>query len=227
MGQAATGKPVGHPLRHQISVSVAAFHPDGRTVLTGCWQEPARMWDVGSSRLLIPALPHPDEVRAVAISPDGRTVLTGCKDGIARFWVTATGKLLGPTLRHQGRVLALAYSPDGRTVLTGSYDRNARIWHAHSGEPLGPALSHNDQVGSFILPFSDNHLFAKPISLIIASVRDAGTPRHRSAFQLRRRGRIRHPRGKRRGIPRPQSGSRACLKAAWNNAESGQPEGQG
>ncbi|MGH9847102.1 MAG: WD40 repeat domain-containing protein, partial [Blastocatellia bacterium] len=44
MWDAATRKPVGHPLRHDDFVFAVAFSPDGRTVLTGSWDKTARLW---------------------------------------------------------------------------------------------------------------------------------------------------------------------------------------
>ena len=43
---AATGEPVGPPLRHESEVRAVAFSPDGKTVLTGCQDKAARLWDV-------------------------------------------------------------------------------------------------------------------------------------------------------------------------------------
>ena len=50
-----------------------AFSPDGRTLLTGCDDSSARLWDVATGRQIGPTLRHDDAVLGVAFSPDGRT----------------------------------------------------------------------------------------------------------------------------------------------------------
>ena len=66
-----------------------AFSPDGKTILTGCWDGTARLWDAATAQPLGPPMRHPRLVLAVAFSPDGKTVLTGSIDGEVRLWPTA------------------------------------------------------------------------------------------------------------------------------------------
>jgi Flp pilus assembly protein TadD len=44
--QAATGRPLGAPFRHQNWVVSVAFRPDGRYILTGSTDKTARLWEV-------------------------------------------------------------------------------------------------------------------------------------------------------------------------------------
>ena len=125
---AATGQPIGSPMRHLGSVQCVAFSPDGKRVLTGSTDNTARLWDAATAQPLSPSLRHRGWVFAVAFSPDGKAVLTGSGDNTARLWDAATGRPLGPPLRHDGWVYKAAFSPDGRTVLTGSADKTARLW---------------------------------------------------------------------------------------------------
>ena len=67
-----------------------AFSPDGKTVITGCEDRTARLWDASTGRPIGPPLTHQGAVMAVAFSPDGTTVITGSRDGTARFWDVAT-----------------------------------------------------------------------------------------------------------------------------------------
>jgi WD40 repeat protein/tetratricopeptide (TPR) repeat protein len=129
-------------LSHGDQVRSVAFSPDGKTILTGCWDQTARLWDAETGRPLGEPLEHPDRVFSVAFSPDGRTILTGCGDGAARLWDAATGRLSGRPLKHMdiGAVLlgtivsSVAFSPDGRTILTGGWDGTARLWDAATGQ---------------------------------------------------------------------------------------------
>ena len=123
-----------------------AYSPDGKTVLTGCTDQTARLWDAATGRPIGPPLTHQGVVYVVAYSPDGRTVLTGSADKTARLWDAASGRPIGPPLTHQGIVYAVAYSPDGKTVLTGSFDQTARLWDAGTGAPIGQPLTHQGPV---------------------------------------------------------------------------------
>ncbi len=85
---AATGKPLGTPLRHQDAVTSVAFSPDGKTVLTGSWDNMARLWDgdPAAAPSIRALFPHQGPVSAVAFHPDGRTLLTRSDDRTAHLW---------------------------------------------------------------------------------------------------------------------------------------------
>ena len=59
-------------LRHEDSLHSAAFSPDGRTVVTGSFDNTARIWDVASGRMLTTLSGHGSYVHSAAFSPDGR-----------------------------------------------------------------------------------------------------------------------------------------------------------
>jgi WD40 repeat protein len=66
-----------------------AFSPDGKTVLTGCEDKTARLWDASTGQPTGPPMRHENGVEAVAFSPDGKTVLTGSMDNTAQLWNVA------------------------------------------------------------------------------------------------------------------------------------------
>jgi WD40 repeat protein/serine/threonine protein kinase len=152
---AATGKPIGEPLRYKGLISAVAFSPDGRTAFTGSSTLPlpgvsdelARLWNVDTGKPIGEPLRHKYAVNAVAFNPDGRTVLTG-SDEFARLWDAVTGRPIGEPLHHEGGVSAVAFSPDGRTALTGSKDKTARLWDLSTGKPVGEPLRHNEGVNA-------------------------------------------------------------------------------
>jgi uncharacterized coiled-coil protein SlyX len=75
---AATGKPIGEPLRHDGSVSAVAFSPDGRTVLTGSGFRTARLWDAATGKasrcaMNLRSRPWPSAPTAARSSPGATT----------------------------------------------------------------------------------------------------------------------------------------------------------
>ena len=111
-----------------------AFSPDGRTILTGCADKMARLWDAATGRQIGPPLPHPGWVYSVAFSPDGQMILTGCRDKRAPL-----GRCHRPTHRpdHGASELCLdgGVSPDGRFLLT--CDDAWRLWGARRAAARG------------------------------------------------------------------------------------------
>jgi WD40 repeat protein/tRNA A-37 threonylcarbamoyl transferase component Bud32 len=143
---AATGAPIGPPLRHAAAVEAIAFSPDGRTILTGSFDKTARLWNAATGAPLGAPLCHSGPVKSVAFSPGGDAVATASGDKTARLWSASTGLPLGPPLVHRDWVQAVAFSPDGRYVVTGSVDTTARIWRTADSQPTGPALAHGGRV---------------------------------------------------------------------------------
>ncbi len=143
---AATGGPIGKPLRHVGHVDAVAFSPDGKSLITGSRDGSASLWDAATGRPIAKLSAHLDYVNAVTFSPDGKSVLTGSDDRTARLWDTATGQPIGKPLEHQGQVDAVAFSPDGKLILTGSTDMLAQQWDAATGQPVGQPLTHGGAV---------------------------------------------------------------------------------
>jgi WD40 repeat protein len=142
---ARSGKILGNPLDHPLTVLAVAFSPDGHWCITGCSDGNARVWDLGFRKVLL-TLPHGRGVTAVAISPDGKTILTGGEDKMSRLWSLPRGVPVAPPLPHDGTVVAVAFSPDGKSFLTGSVDGKVRIGNTATGELVGKALVHPAEV---------------------------------------------------------------------------------
>lgn len=141
-----TGKPVRDLKEHTHRVYAIAFNPkDGRSFITGSYDNTCRVWNTQTGEPLAAPLRHPVPVRSVAFSPNGRTILTGCGDGLAQFWDAVKGTSVGQPMRQQDAVGPVEFSPDGRLALTVSWDQ-VRIWDATTGEPIGAPLPHQMEV---------------------------------------------------------------------------------
>ena len=121
-------------LGHSGSVTSVAYSPDGKFILTGGYDETARLWDAATGKELRRFEAYFGAVNSVAYSPDGNTILTGSAD--ARLWDAATGEELRRFPGYFG-VSSVAYSPDGKFILTGNFgDSTARQWDAATGKEL-------------------------------------------------------------------------------------------
>jgi WD40 repeat protein len=120
---------------HTDRVEAVAFSPDGRRVLTGSFDNTARLWDPATGHVVATFAGHTSYVSAVAFSPDGTRVLTGSRDNTARLWDAAAGRAVATLAGHEDTVLAAAFSPDGTRVLTGSDDNTARLWSVFKSTP--------------------------------------------------------------------------------------------
>jgi WD40 repeat protein len=118
-----TGDVLRRFVGHEDGVSAAAFSPDGSKLLTGSWDNSARLWDVSSGRLLNRFVGHTDYVGAVAFHPQKPWIATGSWDGTARIWDLATS---GPLCeREVCRLVSFpgnhwaVLDPDGRYQASG------------------------------------------------------------------------------------------------------------
>ena len=80
---AATGQPIGQPMRHAGEVHAVAFCADGKLVATGSFDRMARFWDAATGQPSGRPLSHGGLVHGLAFSPDGQTLVTGSNDGTA------------------------------------------------------------------------------------------------------------------------------------------------
>jgi WD40 repeat protein/serine/threonine protein kinase len=119
---------------HLGPVACAAFSPNGQQIITGSFDETAKVWDVGSGRLLHSLQPR-GAGACVAFSPDGQRIVSG-NGGGTKVWETGSGKLLLTYKGHGGGVGGVAFSPDSRRIVTGHGDGVATVWEAASGQIL-------------------------------------------------------------------------------------------
>ena len=97
-----------------------AFSPDSKTLLTGCADKTARLWDATTGRPIGPPFAQ-GTAECVAFSPDGRTVLTGpggSNDGRVQLWDVISRTAIGLPFKHQGLLSSVSLSPD----------RDHRMW---------------------------------------------------------------------------------------------------
>jgi len=144
---AASGEPIGQPIRHPDIVLAGAFSPKSDRILTVCQDGVVRVADATTGKPLAKMLGHRGAIHHAEFSPDGSKIVTASADGTARVWDAATGNqpFLQP-LKHAGPVRHAAFSADGARIATASDDKTAQVWDAATGDARGPALKHGDRV---------------------------------------------------------------------------------
>ncbi|QDU21931.1 serine/threonine-protein kinase [Urbifossiella limnaea] len=119
---------------HMGQVSSVCFSPDGMRIVTGSWDNTAKVWDARTGTLLLDLKGHTHLVSGVSFSPDGTRIVTGSPDKTAKIWDARTGKPLLDLKGHAGPVNSLCYSPDGKRIVTAGV--TAKVWDAQTGAPL-------------------------------------------------------------------------------------------
>lgn len=135
------------PTGHMGALSSGMFSPDGKMALTASEDRLAKLWDVGSGRLLRDFV-HQEGVLSATFSPDGTLIATGSDEDMVRLWNVSTGKLIWEQPGHKRRVNTVVFSPDGKKVLSASADRTAKVWDVKSGKMLSSLVGHRASVNT-------------------------------------------------------------------------------
>jgi WD40 repeat protein len=124
---------------HLEDVTAVAFSPDGQRIVTGSWDQTAKVWEAASGRELLSLKGpkgHSAPIWCVAFSPDGQRIVTGSWDQTAKVWEAASGRELLTLEGHSAPIRSVAFSPDSQRIVTGSWDQTAKVWEAASGRDL-------------------------------------------------------------------------------------------
>ncbi len=125
------------------AVASARFSPDNKLIVTGSWDNSARIWDAETGqavRKLEGA--HTAFVNTATFSPNGQFVLTASDDGTAKLWTVADGQVIRTFAGHADRVRSASFSFDGRSIVTTSSDKTARLWDTVTGDVLRTFSGH-------------------------------------------------------------------------------------
>jgi WD40 repeat protein len=110
------------------------FSPDGQRIVSGGWDQTARVWDAANGNELRTLVGHRRAVLSVAFSPDGQSVVTGSLDHQVKVWKATNGAVLHTLRGHGASVFSVGFSPDGKRIISGSGDQTARVWDAGQGK---------------------------------------------------------------------------------------------
>jgi WD40 repeat protein/tRNA A-37 threonylcarbamoyl transferase component Bud32 len=133
---------------HTHFVDSASFSPDGTRIVTGSFDQTAKVWDAQTGILLLDLKGHTRPVTSVSYSPDGTRIVTGSWDRTAKVSDARTGLPLLDLKGHAREVSCVSFSPDGTRIVTASWDQTAKVWDARIGSPLLDLKGHTGRVQS-------------------------------------------------------------------------------
>jgi hypothetical protein len=128
--RALSGHKMRFPMTRVAAVVSAAFSPDGMRLLTGSWDQTARVWNLAGDELTrfeghcgwwgwrgVVGVAWLDGRRAVSVS----------ENGLLCVWDAESGEELA-RYRHGAGVTSLATTADGKLALTAGRDGVVRVW---------------------------------------------------------------------------------------------------
>jgi WD40 repeat protein len=133
---------------HSDRITGLAVDSAGRGLISGSWDETAKVWDLEDGADRTTFARHDDALLCVAISPDGRLVASAGWDGTVWIWDRITGKPVHALNGHKGSILSLAFSPDGKWLASGSGDRTVRLWDVERSVQTLTLPGHSNDVSA-------------------------------------------------------------------------------
>jgi hypothetical protein len=156
--QAVALAPVRTLAGHTGAVTVVAFLPDAKTLVTGGADRTLRLWDVDSGQEKRRLGDGRHTVGCVAVSATG-LILAG--QGVTvRGYDAATGKEVLRLSGHNDAVRCVAVTADGRSAVTGSDDRTVRVWELERGYEMFRFARHRAGVTGVAVSADGRHVFS-------------------------------------------------------------------
>ena len=137
---AATGERVARPFgrdqnAHSDAVLSVQFSKDSSQLLSGSYDNTARLWTVATGAQAKVFSGHTWWIWDAKFSPKGDKIVTASQDGTAIVWDAETAKAGPPFTGHEGAVYSVAFSADGFTIATGGYDKRVLLWKPEDVRP--------------------------------------------------------------------------------------------
>jgi WD40 repeat protein/tRNA A-37 threonylcarbamoyl transferase component Bud32 len=120
----ADGKAVGQRLDHPHTVDKLAFSPDGKKLLSYCFDRAIRLWNIEDLNAvqLIGEMSNDTgqtAINALTFSPNSKLVAAVGAGGFVRLWDAETAKPFGPRLQQKDSVHAVLFCTDDVLVTGG------------------------------------------------------------------------------------------------------------
>ncbi|KAG2034538.1 WD40-repeat-containing domain protein [Suillus americanus] len=125
-----TGELVATLKGHTDSVLCLAWTPNGKTLISGSFDDSIRTWSTTTWKQLAVLEGHATSVRSIAIAvcPNGRILASASWNDTARLWNLDNNQPISLPLEHTTMVFCVSFSADGTLLTTGCDDKNAYTW---------------------------------------------------------------------------------------------------
>jgi WD40 repeat protein len=143
---------------HEDKVASVAFSAAGDRIVSGSWDNTARVWNARDGRELAWLRGHKGAVSGVAFSPGGARIVSGSWDQTIRIWDVSSGRELACLVGHDDAIRTVSFSPDGKKIASaggtppkwgdGVNDYSIRVWDVSSGRELTCMRGHKRVVES-------------------------------------------------------------------------------
>ena len=121
---------------HTQVVTSVAFSPDGRSIVSGSFDQTIRFWDLETGREIRQILVADDyinsSVLSVEFSPDGRYVLSEDRKWKTCLWDVQTGR----EIRRFPGTMSARLSPDGLNVASDGSEQTIVLWDVETGKEI-------------------------------------------------------------------------------------------
>jgi WD40 repeat protein len=113
----------------------AVFSADGASLLVGCWDGYARIWNVTTRELLAEFQHNPNKhVHAVAFLDDEQKIMTASCNETLRIWDARTAEVLAE-FKGPEDLISAAVSDDSQAIAAASRDGTTWIFRQRRPEP--------------------------------------------------------------------------------------------
>ncbi len=114
-------------IEHEDKVTSAEFSPDGKTILTTCADNKARLWNLEGGLVRVFQSEN-FQITEAHFSPGGSEIVTNGRGNDLVLWSINEQK--EATLNGQGtRIHSIVFSPDGKYIAAANNERTALLWN--------------------------------------------------------------------------------------------------
>jgi WD40 repeat protein len=117
-------------------VRSVAFSPDGTRIILASDDGTARIYDLATGELALPAIDTGVPVTSVAFAPSGQRFAHAGTDGSVVVRDASTGQVIRSLAGHAQAVNALAFSAEGSLLASASDDGTIAVWDVTTGTAI-------------------------------------------------------------------------------------------